>query len=191
MAKASNMFGDKQLKELQKRFSETNLSSENTTGVMIFDNQLSDVKQVTSEQFVINAAQQKLINDNVFNYFGTNLDILQNSFDENKWNAYYEGKIEWFAIQLSLVMTNMTYSWREISCCNEILWSANRLQYASNATKLNVVTNLFDRGFITQNQGLEIFNMPPVENGDERYIRGEYINIKQKNESAGETANEQ
>ena len=34
----------------------------------------------------------------------------RNKFDENTWNAYYEGKIEPFAIQLSLVMTNMSLS---------------------------------------------------------------------------------
>ena len=186
MAKASNMFGDKELKEMQKRFSSINLSSENKTGIMIFDSQLSDVQQVKSEHFVVNAAQQKLIDENVFNYFGTNRDILQNAFDEDKWNAYYEGKVEPFAIQLSLVMSNMTYSYHELAYGNQIIWSANRLQYASNTTKLNVVEKLFDRGLISQNQGLEIFNMPPVPGGDERYIRGEYINIKQKDESAGE-----
>lgn len=40
------------------------------------------------------------IQENVCTHFGTNMDILQNKFDENTWNAYYEGKIEPFAIQL-------------------------------------------------------------------------------------------
>lgn len=183
MAKASNMFGDDALKELRNNFANLNLSSDNTTGLLIFDNQFSDIEQVKSEQFVINAAQQKLIQDNVFNYFGVNQKILQNDFDEDAWNAFYEGKIEPFALQLSLVMTNMTYSKKELSFGNEIQFSANRLQYASNTTKLNVVTQLFDRGMMTQNMAFEIFNMPPIENGDEFYIRGEYINIKDKDKT--------
>ena len=59
------------------------------------------------------------------------MDILQNKFNEETWNAYYEGKIEPFAIQLSLVMSNMAYTDRELACGNMITFSANRLQYAS------------------------------------------------------------
>ena len=46
--------------------------------------------------------------------------ILQNKYTEDEWNAYYEGKIEPFAIQLSLVMSNMTYTARELSFGNAI-----------------------------------------------------------------------
>ena len=101
--------------------------------------------------------------------FGTNMDILQNKFNEETWNAYYEGKIKTFAIQLSLVMSNMTFSDREIACGNAITFSANRLQYASNATKLQVSTQLFDRALLNRNGVMDIWNMPHVEDG-EKYI---------------------
>ena len=58
-----------------------------------------------------------------------------------------------------------------------ILATTNRLQYASNATKLQIVTDLFDRGFLTHNEGLEIFNLPPIEGGDKHFIRREYTEI--------------
>jgi hypothetical protein len=74
-----------------------------------------------------------------------------------------------------LVMSNMTFSQKEIAFGNQFLYTANRLQYASNKTKLQIVTQLFDRGFLTHNQGLEIFNMSPVEDGDKRFIRREYV----------------
>ena len=35
-----------------------------------------------------------------------------------------------------------------------------------------------DRGLITVNQGLAVFNLPPVEDGDKRYIRKEYTEVK-------------
>lgn len=88
--------------------------------------------------------------------------------------------MEPFAVQLGLVMTNMSFSPREIACGNEILFSSNRLQYATNQEKLETVVQLFDRGLLSTNQGLQIFNMPPVEGGDERFIRGEYINVKDR-----------
>lgn len=115
--------------------------------------------------------------ENVYQYFGTNAKILQNAFNEDEWNAYYEGKVEPWAIQASLVLTNMTFSEQARARGNEIILTANRLQYASNTTKLNIVTQLFDRGFLTHNEGLEIFNMPPVEGGDKHYIRREYTEV--------------
>ena len=100
---------------------------------------------------------------------------MQNKFTSDEWNAYYEGKIEPFAIEASLVHTNMKFSQHEVAFGNEIIFTANRLQYASNDEKLNIVTQLFDRGFLTHNQGLEIFNMASLgEIGEQRYIRKEY-----------------
>lgn len=143
----------------------------------MFDSKYTDVKQIQSEPFVVNAAQMKMIQENVYNYFGVNSSIMQNSFTEDQWNAFYEGVLEPFALQLSLVMTNMTFTERELSYGNQIIFTANRLQYASNSTKLDIVTQLFDRGFLTHNEGLEIFNMSPIDGGDKHYIRKEYSEV--------------
>ena len=183
LAKLAGSFKDKTLREERKRFIEDNLSAGNNGGVMLYDAKYEDIKQVDSKPFIVNPVQMAQIKENVFNYFGTNEKIMQNNYSSDEWNAYYEGKIEPFAIEASLVHTNMTFSEREIACGNQILFTANRLQYLSNAEKLNTVTQLFDRGFITHNQGLEIFNMSPVENGDKRYIRKEYIETNNLDEN--------
>ena len=121
------------------------------------------------------------INENVFMHFGTNMEILTNKYDENTWNAYYEGKIEPFAIQLSIVMSNMTYTPTELNRGNMIAWTANRLQYASNTTKLQVSTQLFDLALLNRNGVMDIWNMAHVEGGDKYYIRKEYTEISQLN----------
>lgn len=132
-----------------------------------------------------NALQMQNIQENVCTHFGTNMDILQNKFDENTWNAYYEGKIEPFAIQLSLVMTNMSFTERERACGNAIFFSANRLQYASNATKLSVSTQLFDRALLNRNGVMDIWNMAHVEDGEKYYIRKEYTEVSELQNSNG------
>lgn len=175
LAKLGQTLKPKDIEEERKRFTESNLSSSNNGGVLMFDQKYSEVKQIDSKPFVVNPQQIAQIKENVFNYFGTNEDILQNKFTSDQWSAYYEGKIEPFAIEASLVHSNMTYTEREIAYGNQIIFTANRLQYMSNNEKLNTVTQLFDRGFLTHNQGLEIFNMSPVENGDKRFIRREYV----------------
>lgn len=158
----------------RKRFVESNLSTENNGGVMLFDQKYAEVKQVDSKPFVVDAEQMKAIKENVFNYFGTNEAIIQSKFTSAEWNSFYEAQIEPFAIEAGLVHTNMTFSEREIAFGNEIEFAANRMQYMNNTEKLNTVTQLFDRGLITLNEGREILNLDSVEGGDHRYIRKEY-----------------
>ena len=190
MAKLANIFKATDIANERKRFTEENLSYENNSGVLMFDNKYSEVKQIESKPFIVDADQMKAIQTNVFNYFGTNEKILQNNFTEDDWNAYYEGKIEPFSLQLSLVMSNMTFTEREIVRGNQILFTANRLQYASNTSKLSIVTQLFDRGFLTHNQGREVFNMLPIDDGDKYFIRKEYAEVSNLAETQGITGGE-
>lgn len=181
LAKLAMVLDPEDIAQERRRFASDNLSSDNNGGVMMFDSKYSEVRQIDSKPFVVDANQMKLINESVFNFFGVNEQILRNNWQNSlTWQAFYEGKVEPFAVQLGLVMTNMTFTPREISCGNEILFSSNRLQYATNQEKLETVVQLFDRGMLSTNQGMQIFNLPPVEGGDERYIRGEYINVKER-----------
>lgn len=177
MAKLGQTLRPEDVTKERERFSKDNLSADNTSGVMMFDQKYSEVKQIDSKPFIVDAEQMKLIQTNVYNYFGVNEAILQNSYNEDQWNAWYEGKIEPFALQLSLVMSNMTFTAKELSFGNSILFTANRMQYASNNTKLQVSTQLFDRGILTTNQVMDIWNMAHVEDGDKRYIRREYTEV--------------
>lgn len=175
LAKIAQTLKPKDLEDERKRFVDSNFNASNAGGVMLIDAKYEDVKQLQTNQFTVDSAQMAQIKENVFNYFGTNEKILQNNFTSDEWGAYYEGKIEPFAIEASLVHTNMTFTPHEVAFGNEIIFTANRLQYASNKEKLDIVTQLFDRGFLTHNQGLEVFNMASLgEIGEKRYIRKEY-----------------
>lgn len=185
LAKVANMLKPEDIKKERERFTTDNLSEDNKSGMIIYDGKFSELKQVDSKPYTVNALQMQQINENVFIHFGTNMDILTNKYDENTWNAYYEGKIEPFAIQLSIVMSNMTYTPTEINRGNMITWTANRLQYASNSTKLQVSTQLFDRALLNRNGVMDIWNMAHVEGGEKYYIRKEYTEVSQLN--AGET----
>ena len=175
MAKLTNILRDEDVEKEKAKFVANNLSSTNNGGVMMFDNKYSDVKQIESKPFIIDSDQRKIIQDNVANYFGVSINVMQNTADENTWNAFYEGAIEPFGTQVSQVLTKMFFSNKELAYDNRIILEANRLQFASTSSKLNVATQLIDRGIMTINQALEIFNMDKVEDGDRRVIRGEYI----------------
>ena len=191
MARMGNFSNDETLQNERKRFTEKNFGYENNAGgLLLFPNTFQDIKQIDVKPWIVDADQIKLIKDNVFDYFGVNEDVLQNKAYGDKWSAFYEGAIEPFAIQFSEVMTKMLFTLREQSNNNAVIASANRLQYLSNAEKLNVTRDLLDRGIITQNQAMEIWNLPPVEGGDVRIIRGEYYNADDKVGEEGATDEE-
>ena len=108
LAKVANMLKPEDIKKERQRFTEDNLTADNDSGMIIYDNKFSELKQVESKPYTPNALQMQNIQENVCTHFGTNMDILQNKFDENTWNAYYEGKIEPFAIKRKAGFMNMT-----------------------------------------------------------------------------------
>ena len=183
IARLSQVITPENMKKERANFSKDNLSVENNTGLLFFDNKYADVKQVDSKPLWVDDKQMTIIQNNVFNYFGTNEAILQNKYTEDQFNAYYESEIEAsFAIPLSLTLTNMLFTQKELAFNNGVMLTANRLQYASNETKLNVSSQLFDRGILTTNQVMDIWNMSHVPDGDKRYIRREYAEINKLND---------
>ncbi|MFM1602036.1 phage portal protein [Helcococcus ovis] len=173
MGQLASVLRDDDIEAERLNFAKRNFGA-NDTGLLLFDNKYKEVKQVTSTPYTIDDKQMQQIKDSVYTHFGTNDKILQNKFNSQEWAAYYEGKLEPFAIQASLVHTNMTFTDRELANGNEVMLTANRMQYLSPTEKLQIVTQLLDRGMLTPNEGREIYNMTPIEDGDKYYIRKEY-----------------
>lgn len=178
MATVNNFAKGKDLAEERKNWVQDNLGAE-SGGLALFPNTYSNVQQITSQPKIVDPEQMTLIQTRVLNYFGCNEDVLQNKTVGDAWSAYYEGKIEPFALQLSQAMTCMTFSKEAQARGNAIVWSANRLQYMTNADKLQVSSQMFDRGILSTNDVMDIWSLPHVEDGDKRYIRKEYTEISQ------------
>ena len=181
MASLTNFVKPEDLALERQRFTQENFSRDaNGGGILLFPNTYRDIKQVDVKPWVVDADQMKAIESNVFKYYGVNDDILTNHFSADTWSAFYEGAIEPFAIQESEVLKKMFFTLREQSQGNGVTVTANRLQYLSNQDKLNVSAQMLDRGIMSINDVREIWNLPPVEGGDIRIIRGEYYNANGK-----------
>ena len=190
-ARLNNFAKPEDLAKERLRFNRENLQDE-SGGILLFPNTYVDIKQLDQKPYVVDADQMKLIQTNVFDYFGVNEDVLQNKCVGDAWNAFYEGAIEPFALQLSEVMTRMTYTPREIANGNSVYATANRLQYMSNQDKLNVSSQLLDRGILSINDVREIWNLPPVDGGDVRVLLAEYVNANDQSKPAeGDTVNDE
>lgn len=175
MAQVNNFTKPEDLAKERKNFTSKNLSGEGG-GLLLFPNTYTNIQQIKNSPFVVDADQMKSIKENVYTYFGVNDDILQNKAFGDAWNAFYEGAIEPFAIQLSDVITRMTYTDNEITRGSGIMATANRLQYMSNTDKLNVSAQMSDRGLMMIDEVREIWNLPPLPNNEGQVfpIRGEY-----------------
>lgn len=182
-AQVNNFSKAEDLAKERKRFTEENFGREaKGGGLLLFPNTYTNINQVKSSPWVVNSDEEKLIKDSVYDYFGVNEEILQSKTIGDKWTAFYEGVCEPFAIQFSEVMTKMLYTLREQTQGNYVMATANRLQYMSNQEKLNVSSQLADRGVLNRDEVREIWNLPPLPNGEgqEYIIRGEYWNAKEK-----------
>ena len=182
-AQVNNFTKADDLAKERQRFTEENFSKDaKAGGLLLFPNTYTNINQVKADPWIISAEEEKIIKANVFDYFNVNEELLQSSVYGDKWVAAYEGICEPFAIQFSEVVTKMLFTFREQSQGSFVMASANRLQYMSNKEKLEVSSQLADRGILNRDEVREIWNLPPLPNGEgqEYIIRGEYMSANEK-----------
>lgn len=175
MARLKNFSRHDDLRKERDRFNANQLQS-GGGGILLVPNTYEEIKQIDQKPYTVDADQMKLIQTNVYDYFGVNEDVLQNKAIGDAWSAFYEGATEPFAIQASEVITRMVYTEREIAGGNRFFLAANRVQYMSNSDKLQLVRDASDRGLMTVNEIREVLNMPPLPDplGSRVPARGEY-----------------
>lgn len=185
-ARENNFSSPEDLVEEQKRFSEGNFKDE-AGGLLLFPNTYDEIHEVSAHPFSVDTEQMKHIQTNVFNYFGVNEKVLQNTAIGDELDGFYEGIIEPFAVQLAEVMTNMIYTENEQARGNEVIVSSNRLQYMKTSEKVVLVKEFLDRGVLMVDEGREIMNLPPLPNGEGQHvpIRGEFYFVDEKEDENG------
>ena len=176
LAQLKNFSKSDDMKKERLRFSRENFSGEDGGGLLLFPNTYENIQQINSKPYVPDAAQMAAIEKNVFNYFGVNEGVLQNSANDEQLDSFFNGAIEPFAVMLSEVMSKMFFSPRELAVGNRVYITANRLQYMSVSHKIQMAQQLGDRGMITIDEIRALFNYPPLEDGsgNRAPIRGEY-----------------
>ena len=180
-ARQDNWASDEDIGEEMERFNKFTFGNKKTAGgVLLFPMTYEDIHEMKASGYTVDKEQQEAIRTNVFDYFGVNENIIQNKAIGDEWLAFYEGMIEWIAIQLSEVVSGMLFTDRErMGYGNEIFFTSNRLQYMSNKDKLEAIKTNADRGLMTRNELREIENLAPLPEpyGSQIPARGEYYDI--------------
>lgn len=164
LLKFSSILKPEDLRKQRDEFVRDYLAASNSGGVAALDNKAEYIP-LESDPKLVNAPQMQELRNNVYRYFGVNEAIVTSKYTEDEWNAFYESVIEPLAVQLSLEFTAKLFTERERGHGNEIVFEANRLQYASVKTKLDL-REMVDRGALTPNEWREAFNLGPIPGGD-------------------------
>ena len=188
MAQLTGKAFDEDLRKERERFDENNFKTGKGGGLLLFGNQMQNIQQLKQEGYRIDADQIKVIQDNVFNYFGVSEKVIRNEATGDELDAFFNGAVEPFAIKLGDALSRMVFTEREQNGGNRILFTANRLQYMNINAKISMAQQLGDRGVLTIDEIRELFNYAPLPDGAGAYtpIRGEYKDVQDKNEDGGE-----
>ena len=167
------------LRKERERFDRNNFQT-GGGGLLLFGNQMTNIQQLKADGYKVEAEQQRLIRENVENYFGVPESVIRNEATGDVLDAFFNGAIEPFAIKLSDALTRMVFTERERNGGNRILFTANRLQYMNIQAKISMAQQLGDRGVLTIDEIRELFNYAPLPDGAGQFtpIRGEYHNVK-------------
>jgi len=167
LLKYNQILSPKNLKKEKEEFIKDYLSISNNGGIAALDSKM-DYVPLEIKGAVIDSEQMLAIKQKIYDYLGVSEKIVNSTYNEDEWSAFYESVIEALGVQISLELTDKIFTIREQAFGNSIIMEANRLQFASNTTKVNMIKELMPLGLFTVNQALEILNLPSVENGDRR-----------------------
>lgn len=158
------MLKPEDVKKMRDQFVNDFINSRNNKSGIGGLDATTDFTPVKIEPTTASDSQTKQIDNKVLNYFGVSENIIQSNYTEDEWNAFYESVLEPIGLQMSLEFSNKIFTPTEKAFGNEILFESNRLQYASNKTKIELVR--FAGNIMKVNELREIFNLAPEEGGD-------------------------
>lgn len=167
IVKFTQIMAPDKLREEKERFMKDYLTMNNDGGIVATD-QKADYVPITSNPAIIDEGQLSAVKHKIYDYLGISENIVNSSYNEDEWCAFYESTLEPIAVQLGLEFTRKLFTEREQAFGNMIIFESSRLQFASNQTKVNLIEKLMPYGLLTVNQALEILNLPAVEGGEKR-----------------------
>lgn len=155
------------VKKMRDQFVKDFMDADNTTGIGGLD-ATTTFDPVELKPTVATAEQAKSIDNKILSYFGLNENIIQSKYNEDEWNAFYESVLEPIGIQMSLEFTDKIFTPTEKNYGHEIIFESNRLQYASNKTKIEILR--YGGNIFYVDELREVFNMAPLPDGEGQKI---------------------
>lgn len=156
------MLKDKDIKDTKDNFVRDYINLENTSGIASLDGK-AEFQTIDMKPITLDAEQLKMVNYNIYDYFGISEKIVRNDFNTNEWNAFYEGLIKPRAKQMELEFTNKLFNKKAIKDGNRVIFSTNLLTYATLDSKVNLIKNASAYGYIRVNEARDMLGLLPLD----------------------------
>lgn len=182
------MLSPEDIKKQKDTFVRDYLNLANEGGIASLD-ATQEFTPISMSPTIASWEQRKELREDLYRYFGISDAIIMSNYTEQQLEAFYESRIEPFLVALSIELTRKCFSNRARGFGNDITYESNRMQYASNATKLAMVS-LVDRGALTPNEWRMMFNLAPVDGGDVPIRRLDTAEVAPDQEAESEENNE-
>lgn len=155
------MLKEKDIKETKENFVRDYINLENTSGIASLDGK-AEFQEINMKPITLDADQLKMVNYNIYDYFGISEKIVRSDFNTNEWNAFYEGIIKPRATQMEQEFTNKIFNRKAIKDGNKIIFSTNLLTYATLDSKVNLIKNASAYGYLKVDEAREILGLAPL-----------------------------
>lgn len=162
---------DEDLNQRRKDFIKNNLSAddEESGGIIVHDNKW-EFKQIENKTSPIPVEQSKFIKELINEYYGVNEKIITSTATTEEENAYYNGEILPFNVQLEQALT--------AALCkdgSQIMCTTSRLECQTIKDKTEAVKLLSGIGAVTLDMVCDIYGLPLI-GGEEGKRRIQSLN---------------
>lgn len=184
------MLKDKDIHSMRDEFVKDLFESEK--GIAGLDSKM-EFKEINLRPILLEKDQLDAVNGNIYKYFRISEKMLQSTFTDEEWSAFYESVIEPLAIQMEQAFTNAIFSESAIKSGHKIEFSVNRIKYAKTDTKIKLLKEVGVLGIIKVDEAREILDLPAIggKEGNKRLQTLNVINANLADKYQGGTDSEE
>lgn len=164
VVKMEQQLQDEDVAKKKELFNNEFLNTNNNGGVAVVDGN-SDYVPINYTFNPISASNIKLLEDKIYDYFGISREIVNGTFNDTQWNAFFASTLQPMIIQFEQEFTAKIFSKNQINFGNEITFSCDMLSYLSPSQKEKAFVSIKEMGVVSKNTICDIFNLPPVDDG--------------------------
>ena len=167
--KFTSLVNPAQVKAEKEQFVTDYFNPANSGGIAATD-QRFDFVPTNVTPYSVPKDQIEAVNRQIYDYLGVGESIINGTYTEDEFSAFYESSVEPFALQLTQEF--------KLKCGVEITFTAERMEFSSADTKIKLLHEAAPLGLITINEARKLLALPPVDDGDRRLQSLNYVSAE-------------
>lgn len=183
LLKINGILNEKDKNKQKQEFDEALKEATKDDGSAIIPVDLkSEYVPLSSNPQLVDSTTLNFLQKKIISYFGVSDAIFDNKYNENEYNAFYEGVIEGIAIMMSETFSKALLTKGQLEAGEQIIFYSERLQYASWNTKVQAIEKLMGLGILSLNESRALLGFEPIEGGSKRLQSLNYVDADKAND---------